>query len=204
MTEPVKVDNAKPVIRQSFWLFKAATATKVGKQAHGGLRYEIFGDVDRNELNVTITANEGGGYFSREVVPFIKIKACLNHAVPGKAFPSKLFREAFIGRSANNAGFLAAILRAEGLLARAPDTETQHIQTGDWDTWQKAMLSEAGQMIEKELPVPAIEAVEPEPADVSPPIAKNPKTLSIKRSKPEVSHDAAEAEEGDSDHAISV
>jgi hypothetical protein len=155
--EPLKTDNAKPVIKQAFWLLKTATASKIGKQAHGGLSYQILSDVERQGLHIAITGNDGGGYFSREIVPVIKVQACLTHLAPGKPFPSKLFRGAFVGRSSNNAGFLAAIARAETLLTQAPDMETQHVMAGDWNAWQALLLAEPGQMIEIALPVPSIQ-----------------------------------------------
>jgi hypothetical protein len=65
-----------------------------------------------------------------------------------KPFPSKALRDAFEGRSSNNAGFMVAVLRAEGLLGPAPDAETQHVITGDWAAWKKAMLAVTGTLIE--------------------------------------------------------
>jgi len=132
---------------QSFWLLKDGTAHKLGARAEGGIRYQVLADADRQRLYIAITGNESGGYFSRERVPFDKIEACLDAIQNGKPFPSKTFKETFIGRSSNNAGFLATIMRKEGLLAAAPDSETQHVRHGDMATWKKAMLSEPGTLI---------------------------------------------------------
>lgn len=195
--EPLKIDNAKPVVKQAFWLLKTATASKIGKQAHGGLSYHLLSDVDRHGLHVAITGNDGGGYFSREIVPFIKVKACLTHWVAGKPFPSKVFRGAFVGRSSNNAGFLAAILRTEGLLAQAPDMETQHVMAGDWNDWQTLLLAEPGQMIEIAQPVSGIKPDDDAPDDDSQAHPKGSKTLSIKRPKVDVS----EGDDGEGSHA---
>ena len=52
-------------------------------------------------------------------------------------------KAAFTGRSSNNAGFLAAILHAEGLLSRATDSETKHVCTGDWASWKVSLLATA-------------------------------------------------------------
>lgn len=183
--EPKKEEDAKPVIGQAYLLLKAAVAPKVGKQAQGGLSYHILGDVDRSSLYVAITANEGGGYFSREIVPFIKVVACLNPSAPGNPFPSKQLRDAFVGRSSNNAGFLAAILRNEKLLARAPDTETQHIVADDWMAWRTTMLAQTGRMIEIALPASDASPAADNAQDDHPDASKAPKTLTIKRPKTE-------------------
>jgi hypothetical protein len=94
--------------------------------------------------------NEGGGYFSKEVVALGSVEACLAAHPQDQPFPSKLLQTAFTGRSSNNAGFLAAILRAEGLLALAPDTEGRHVKSGDWAAWKASMLAEPGQSVESE------------------------------------------------------
>ena len=130
----------------SFWVLKDATAPKLGARAEGGIRYQVFADTDRQHLYIAITGNESGGYFSRERVPFDKIETCLDAIQPGKPFPSKTFKETFIGRSSNNAGFLTTILRKEGLLAAAPDSTTQHVRHGDTAVWKKTMLSEKGKL----------------------------------------------------------
>lgn len=188
-TDPTKNDDAKPVIRHAYWLLKAGVAAKIGKQAHGGLSYQILGDVDRQSLHIAITANDGGGYFSRELVPFAKVQACLSQFAPGQPFPSKSMQNAFRGRSSNNAPFLSAILRAVSFLARAPDNETLHVVAEDWEVWQKAMLAEAGRMIEIELAAPDT-APSDDTSDLGDSAAtKASKTLTIKRPKTEVSED---------------
>jgi hypothetical protein len=133
---------------QSFWLLKDGTAPKLGARAEGSINYNVLVDNERQLLFIAITGNKGGGYFSKEHVDVSKIEACLDTTASAKPFPSKTFKEAFVGRSSNNAGFLVAVLRHEGLLAAAPEAETQHVQSGDWPAWKKAMLAEAGKLIE--------------------------------------------------------
>lgn len=138
-----------------FWLLKTGTAKKLGKQADGGISYEILTDSKRLEPLVKIIGNDGGGYFSKETLSFKDIEACIGHHPQGQALPSKLLQAAFTGRSSNNAGFLAAILRAEGLLALAPDTEGRHIVSGDWAGWKASLLAEPGQPIDIVAATPA-------------------------------------------------
>lgn len=166
----------KPGMQQEFWILKSSTAPKIGKQSEGVIGYKILSDMERTCLHIVITSNEGGGYFSREIVPFNKIHACLKSRVQDKPFPSKLFKDAFIGRSSNNAGFLAAILRVLGLLATAPDAETQHVVGDDWEVWQKLMLAEKGEKIDMEIKQPDTKEEEssPEPGPM-----KSTKTLTL-------------------------
>jgi hypothetical protein len=138
--------NEDSAVPQSYILLKTANADKLGKNSAGGIAYRVLADTDRKNLYITITGNDGGGYFSREIVPFSQVEKCLtDFADADKAFPSKLFKTAFVGRSSNNAGFLAAILRSEGLLAQAPDAETQHIRAGNWSAWLTAMFALLGE-----------------------------------------------------------
>lgn len=137
-----------PAAKRSHWILKSAKANKLGKYSEGSIGYQVQADTDRVDLFITITGNDGGGYYSRELVPLQKVEACLGKCEAGKSFPSKAFKDAFVGRSSNNAGFMVAVLRAEGLLCAAPDAETQHVLAGDWTAWKKAMLAEPGTLVE--------------------------------------------------------
>lgn len=145
---PADAITAQAAGTRSFWQVKEGSAPKLGARAEGSINYNILADNERQRLFIAVTGNKGGGYFSKERVDITKIEACLNTGTSGTPFPSKTFKEAFDGRSSNNAGFLVAVLRHEGLLAAAPEAETQHVRTGDWSAWKKAMLAEAGKLIE--------------------------------------------------------
>lgn len=145
---PADTTTPDAAIPQSFWLLKEDTAPKLGARAEGCINYNVLADNERQLLFIAITGNKGGGYFSKEHVEISKIEACLDTSTSAKPFPSKTFKEAFVGRSSNNAGFLVAVLRHEGLIAAAPDAEIQHVRSGDWTAWKKSMLDEAGKMIE--------------------------------------------------------
>ena len=58
---------------------------------------------------------------------------------------SRLFRSAFSSRSTNNAGFLAAVLRAEGLLTAVSSASNQHRVNGDWTLWRSMMNELSGE-----------------------------------------------------------
>ncbi|MBD8532801.1 MULTISPECIES: hypothetical protein [unclassified Massilia] len=127
---------------------KTAKAPKLGKHAEGAIHYQILTDSERKQPMFQIIGNEGGGYYSKEILVFDDVESCLSLHPPEQPFPSKLLQAVFMGRSSNNAGFLAAILRAEGLLALAPDTEGRHVIAGDWTAWKASMLDEPGHPVD--------------------------------------------------------
>ena len=100
-----------------FWLLNAGTAKKLGQHSVGILNYHVVADNDRRGLLIAVTKNEGGGYFSRERVSFRAITTCLEKYKSGVPFVSKVLKDVFVSKSANNAGFLCAVLHALGLLA---------------------------------------------------------------------------------------
>lgn len=145
---PADASTPEAADTQSFWLLKDGTAPKLGARAEGSINYNVLADNERQHLFIAVTGNKGGGYFSKERVDMTKIEACLDTSTFAKPFPSKTFKEAFVGRSSNNAGFLVAVLRHEELLAAAPKAESQHVQSGDWTAWKIAMLAQTGKRIE--------------------------------------------------------
>lgn len=131
-----------------FWLLKAGTAKKLGQRSAGILNYHVLADNDRRGLLIAVTRNEGGRYFSRERVHFRAVMTCLDKYKSDVPFVSKVLNDVYVSKSANNAGFMAAVPRSLGLLAAAPEAETQHVVTGDWSAWEKTMLAETGMRIE--------------------------------------------------------
>jgi len=154
--EPAEPDNAVPGTRldpaaaPSFWLLKDASARKIGKRSEGTITYRLLADADRQCLFIALTSNQNGGYFSRERVPFQKIRECLNR-FPGKPFPSKALRGAFFGRSSNNPPFMVAALADLELIAGDTTIESQHKAIGDWTAWEQTMLALPGTLLDGEV-----------------------------------------------------
>lgn len=166
-----------------FWRLNAGTAKKLGQHSAGILNYHVLADNNRLGLLIAITRNEGGGYFSRERVPFRTIVAYLERYKSGEpSFVSKVLKDAFISKSANNAGFLCAVLHTLGLLAVAPEAKTQHVVIGDWPLWEKTMLSETGTRIELPAEISGEKLVE---SDALPDHKEHKKTLQIPAKKPQ-------------------
>jgi hypothetical protein len=120
---------------------KVGQAIKTGSRSQGYLHYRILTDTAQQQLFITLIGNDGDGCYSKEIIPFSQIEQCLHGIDTSKPIASKRFQPAFIGKSANNAGFLAAILRAELLLAPAPDAVHQHAVQPDWPAWKTALLA---------------------------------------------------------------
>lgn len=144
--------NEPPVASgPQYTTLKIATTAKLGKHADGTISYKVACDTGRTVLFIAITDNSSGGYFSREYVPVTRIGGLLAK-LDQSDFPSKELKPAFTGKSSNNAGFLAAILHAEGLLARGTDSETKHVCTGDWAKWTASLLALEGTRDETSFP----------------------------------------------------
>lgn len=159
MTAP----NIPPYLR-----LKTGTAPKLGLRAEGGIHYSILCDADRQNLFVMVTGNDGGGYFSKEITPMANILACLPNE-DGATFAGKVLSRACVSRTANQPGFLMAILRHEGLTTGASDKPHQHVRTGDVAQWSAAMLEHPGEPYVptaiSEVSSPTVEAaVDPDPA----------------------------------------
>ena len=124
-------------------LIKTDTAPKTGLRAQGAIGYRVLTDEGRTEIFLAITANLGGsGLFSKEPVAFSRVEQCLDRTNREKPLPSKTFKAAFLaGRSANNSGFLAAVLRHEKLLEAAPGSRHLHVVSEDWSAWKAATLA---------------------------------------------------------------
>lgn len=128
-------------LNETYLSLKVGAANKNSARSHGKVHYRILADHALEQLFITIVGNGDGGCFSKEVLPFNKIELCLQGIDTRKPIASKLFHTAFTGRSANNPGFLTAVLRDLQLLTQAPDVVHQHCVQPDWEAWKTAMLA---------------------------------------------------------------
>ena len=178
MKNETATNEAPPASDPQYVTLKNATAPKLGKHADGTISYKVACDIGRTTLFLAITDNSSGGYFSREYVSVARIEELLAN-LDRLDFSSKALKPAFTGRSSNNAGFLAAMLHAEGLLSRATDSETKHVCTGDWPKWKTFLLALEGPQSETNTP-PAQSADAPNSAGnnkattAKPPKARQP------------------------------
>ncbi|MNV13984.1 hypothetical protein D3C71_1046510 [compost metagenome] len=116
-------------------VIKSAKAPKISARASGLLHYEV-GKNDEGRYALRITANDTGGLFSKHWLSLDDILALLD-ILKDVPFKSVALKALFVRGSANNHGFLAAILRAEKLLVAAEPNSPFHrvgLSLSDWST----------------------------------------------------------------------
>lgn len=114
-------------------LIESGQAEKISPKASGILTWQLAMSETDNELYLRLMANGSGGLFSKDWVPLSKIESVLE-VQPTTGFTSGVFRSLFKGASANNAGFLAAVLRSPDicLLEAHPEKLFTHVLYPDW------------------------------------------------------------------------
>ena len=90
------------------------------------LTYELGGGTD-DAIMFRITDNSGGGHFSDEWVSWKLIELTLQASSP---ITSHQLRKLYSGKSANNAGFLTAVLLKEGIIEAHPEKRRYYRLTG--------------------------------------------------------------------------
>ncbi|MGY3808243.1 hypothetical protein ACWNG8_14180 [Aeromonas veronii] len=90
-------------------------AEKLSTRSEGLIFYAIGRHEESGELFLKITGNQGGGLHSKEWIALSAIDDVLCSLPSDKPFKSSVMKRLFKGGSANNAGFLSAILRSDGL-----------------------------------------------------------------------------------------
>ena len=116
-------------------VIKSAKAPKISARASGLLHYDV-GKNDEGRYALRITANDTGGLFSKHWLSLDDILALLD-ILKDAPFKSVALKALFVRGSANNHGFLAAILRAEMLLVAAEPNSPFHrvgLSLSDWST----------------------------------------------------------------------
>jgi len=96
-------------------IIKKSTCPKLSTRAKGALTYHIGYSATDKSFHVRITAN-AGGFFSNEYINLDDVLACIETNSPDAPFKALLFKSLYHSKGANNHGFLAAVLLAEGVL----------------------------------------------------------------------------------------
>lgn len=176
---------------------------QAAKSTSGHITYKVLKDTASQALYFTITGNDGGGLYSKEVIPLQAIEQVVSQVETGQGVRAKLLMQAMVGRSSNTPGFLLLALKQEGLLVPAGDASHLHVMAGDWKAWANDMLNQDGIAYEPPQPkanpfkTKAINA----PATDNKPLAKR-RTLKLKREpEPMNTPDADQAEVAHADPA---
>lgn len=127
---------------------KEGQASKLSSGAEGKITYQLALSADKKQVFIALIDSGSQGYFSREWINADTILEILeNLGQRADAFPSKVLLPVFVGRSSNNAPFLAAALLAEKLLCRDGKHESKLRVIGDATSWKKGVLALKGKPI---------------------------------------------------------
>jgi len=111
----------KPPIR----IIKKSTCQKLSPTARGELTYHVGYSDSAKALHIRVTGNTGGGFFSKQWVSLSDIEH-ITDGLDGDTFKATIFVPLYQSSSSNNHGFLAAALRAEGILVPSQDHPLSH------------------------------------------------------------------------------
>jgi hypothetical protein len=114
-------------------ILKQATCGKVTTPDKPTLTYNIGSENDH--FYVRVIDNVGGGFFSHEWIELSTIIETLPNDTP---FNASALAPLFTSKSANNAGFLAAALKAEKLIVPVKETKRLH-NIGNVSAFTKTM-----------------------------------------------------------------
>ncbi len=113
------------------------TCPKLTTRGRGDLSYELGIDDVTGDSYVRISANVSSGAFSNEWLALGRIRALLDlKTEQQKTFSAVAMESLFLRRSANNYGYLAAVLKAEGVITVLPGKPVM-LSCGDWDQIQQ-------------------------------------------------------------------
>ena len=118
---------------QSIRILFQGTCPKLTARGRGDLSYELGIDEATGSSYVRISANVSSGGFSNEWLALNQIRSLLeSNAEQKKPFSTVSMEGLFRRRSANNYGYLAAVLKTEGVLMVLPGKPVM-MNLGDWE-----------------------------------------------------------------------
>ncbi|WP_019617222.1 hypothetical protein [Psychromonas ossibalaenae] len=121
--DDTKVDSSAKAPEVVFETIYVDSAPKLRNPEHL-VHYELGKSGKKHGIH--ITSNDNNGLFSNEWVMLDDIAKCLEPLAKLDNFPSKLLVTLFKKKSCNNSGFLAAILRHEGVFGAVDKKMYQH------------------------------------------------------------------------------
>jgi hypothetical protein len=118
-------------------------AAKLSTKKRGFVTFTLATCIDSGELELRLTGNDGGGLHSKEWLSFTTIVDVLNVQVTDKPFKSTVFKSVFTGASANNASFLAAVLRSKdiNLIVSTEKSQYLHMIPSNYESVRDQLLA---------------------------------------------------------------
>jgi hypothetical protein len=119
-------------------------ALKLSPKTQNHVFYQLAKKEEDNSLYIRMSGNEGGGLHSKEWVSLNSILTLLDE-MKDKPLKSTLLKPVFKGGSANNCGFMAAVLRCNeiGLLTQSEKSVFVHQLHTDYDNNKAKLLAMA-------------------------------------------------------------
>ncbi|WP_211683725.1 hypothetical protein [Moritella sp. 24] len=117
-----------------------------GKKLSPKTTNHVFFDVaehdEEGELYIRLSGNEGGGLHSKEWINLSKLFAILDEQVD-KPFKSTVLKPTLKKSNANNAGFLAGVLRSPdiGLIVQSDTSVFLHVLADDYEEKKTKLLA---------------------------------------------------------------
>jgi len=118
-------------------------AAKLSTKKRGFVTFTLATCIDSGELELRLTGNDGGGLHSKEWLSVTAIVDILNVQVTDKPFKSTVFKSVFKGASANNASFLAAVLRSKdiNLIVSTEKSQYLHMIPSNYESVRDQLLA---------------------------------------------------------------
>jgi len=147
--EPLKeapVDNLKApltdVLEGFTLLIEDGKALKLSPKTQNHVFYQLAVKDEDNTLHIRMSGNEGGGLHSKLWVSINAITDLLDEQVD-KTIKSTLLKPVFKGGSANNCGFMCAVLRSTkiGLLTQSDKSVFVHRLSSDYQVNKAKLLA---------------------------------------------------------------
>lgn len=120
-------------------------AAKLSSKNRGFVTFTLATCIDTGELELKLTGNDGGGLHSKEWLSVTSIVDILNVQIADKPFKSTVLKTVFKGASANNASFLAAVLRSKeiNLIVSTEKSQYLHMLPNNYESVREQLLAKA-------------------------------------------------------------
>lgn len=126
-TASSKINNQTNINLETHTVILEGKASKLSTKQNGFITFTLATNNENQSLELKLTGNDGGGLHSKEWLPISTILEVLDLQIPDKPFKSTVFKTVFQGASANNASFLAAVLRSKDINLIVSTEKSQYL-----------------------------------------------------------------------------